>query len=217
MIVYVIFACIGVQLFGKLGCTENMPCNGLDTQHANFENFPFALLTLFRIMTGDNGVGIFQDIMRTPPMCDGSLECQKNCCAITFIAPFFFVLFSISSSFSILNIIIAILLNKLRDTIETKEEAARFEAQAAAKKLKMEEEEEKESLLEIEISKKRAELSTMSLEERNMVWESLDRRERAQLRESARKIRRETITQLEAMTYEELLAWTKQYDPLMNI
>lgn len=40
-------------------CTDNVPCEGLDT-HANFKNFGFAMLTLFRVSTGDNWNGILK-------------------------------------------------------------------------------------------------------------------------------------------------------------
>ncbi|CAF3600682.1 unnamed protein product [Rotaria sp. Silwood1] len=52
-LLFFIFATLGVELFGKLECSEEQPCSGLD-KHANFKNFAIALLTLFRVATGDN-------------------------------------------------------------------------------------------------------------------------------------------------------------------
>merc|ERR1719231_774166 len=56
MLFFFIYACAGVQMFGTLACTDDNPCDGID-KHANFEDFFIAMLTLFRICTGDNGSG----------------------------------------------------------------------------------------------------------------------------------------------------------------
>lgn len=40
-------------------CSDIVPCDGLD-MHANFKNFGFAMLTLFRVSTGDNWNGILK-------------------------------------------------------------------------------------------------------------------------------------------------------------
>ncbi|KAK7939671.1 hypothetical protein WMY93_002997 [Mugilogobius chulae] len=47
MLLFFIYAALGVELFGKLECTEDNPCEGL-SRHATFENFGMAFLTLFR-------------------------------------------------------------------------------------------------------------------------------------------------------------------------
>lgn len=47
---------------------------------ANFENFPMAMLTLFRISTGDNGSGMLKDAQRTSPDCSDDVKCEWNCC-----------------------------------------------------------------------------------------------------------------------------------------
>ena len=41
-----------------LDCSRD-ECHGLD-RHAHFENFGYAMLTLFRISTGDNWSGVFK-------------------------------------------------------------------------------------------------------------------------------------------------------------
>lgn len=50
---------MGVELFGKLECSDEHPCTGLD-KHAHFKDFGMAFLTLFRIATGDNWNGIMK-------------------------------------------------------------------------------------------------------------------------------------------------------------
>ena len=58
-LLFFIFAALGVELFGKLECSEELPCTGLD-KHAHFKDFGMAFLTLFRIATGDNWNGIMK-------------------------------------------------------------------------------------------------------------------------------------------------------------
>ena len=58
-LLFFIFAALGVELFGKLECSEERPCTGLD-KHAHFKDFGMAFLTLFRIATGDNWNGIMK-------------------------------------------------------------------------------------------------------------------------------------------------------------
>lgn len=48
-LLFFIFAALGVELFGRLECTDDLPpCQGLG-EHAHFANFGIAFLTLFRI------------------------------------------------------------------------------------------------------------------------------------------------------------------------
>ncbi|XP_071481448.1 voltage-dependent T-type calcium channel subunit alpha-1G-like, partial [Diadema antillarum] len=58
-LLFFIFAALGVELFGRLDCTEDNPCEGLG-RHASFKHFFIAFLTLFRIATGDNWNGIMK-------------------------------------------------------------------------------------------------------------------------------------------------------------
>lgn len=96
MLLFFIFAALGVELFGDLGelgwggcrsqawgpraswtnsaslplpppeCDETHPCEGLG-RHATFRNFGMAFLTLFRVSTGDNWNGI----MKVRAACSG--------------------------------------------------------------------------------------------------------------------------------------------------
>jgi hypothetical protein len=58
-LLFFIFSALGVELFGKLLCDDDHPCEGLG-EHANFVNFGMAFLTLFRVATGDNWNGIMK-------------------------------------------------------------------------------------------------------------------------------------------------------------
>ena len=61
-LLFFIFAALGVELFGRLECSDEMPCQGLG-EHAHFANFGMAFLTLFRVATGDNWSGIMKVII----------------------------------------------------------------------------------------------------------------------------------------------------------
>ncbi|OXB77005.1 UNVERIFIED_CONTAM: hypothetical protein H355_014827 [Colinus virginianus] len=49
MLLFFIFAALGVELFGDLECDDTHPCEGLG-RHATFRNFGMAFLTLFRFV-----------------------------------------------------------------------------------------------------------------------------------------------------------------------
>ncbi|KAK7918878.1 hypothetical protein WMY93_010162 [Mugilogobius chulae] len=63
MLLFFIFAALGVELFGDLICDELHPCEGLG-RYATFKNFGMAFLLLFRVSTGDNWNGIMKDTLR---------------------------------------------------------------------------------------------------------------------------------------------------------
>merc|ERR1711903_385702 len=79
-LLFFIYSALGIELFGRLACTDTLGCDGL-SDYANFENFGMAMLVLFRLSTGDNWNGILKDAMLEAPYCDDSGEdCDKNCC-----------------------------------------------------------------------------------------------------------------------------------------
>jgi len=117
-LVFFIFACAGVELFGRVSCSAEAPCIGMHRNHAHFRDFPSAVLTLFRMVTGDNGAGIMQDTMREPPLCDDSYDCKQGCCAIRPICPVYFCLFTVASQFVLLNVVVAVLLQELQEAQE---------------------------------------------------------------------------------------------------
>ncbi|KAI6214984.1 Voltage-dependent calcium channel T type alpha-1 [Aphelenchoides besseyi] len=119
-LLFFIFAALGVELFGKLECSEEHPCDGLG-EHAHFKNFGMAFLTLFRIATGDNWNGIMKDALRDD--CDKSDSCQRNCCVDPILAPCFFVIFVLISQFVLVNVVVAVLMKHLEESNKRDQDA----------------------------------------------------------------------------------------------
>ncbi|XP_055634559.1 voltage-dependent T-type calcium channel subunit alpha-1G isoform X4 [Toxorhynchites rutilus septentrionalis] len=112
-LLFFIFAALGVELFGRLECSDEVPCQGLG-EHAHFANFGMAFLTLFRVATGDNWNGIMKDTLRDD--CDDAADCVKNCCVSTIIAPIFFVIFVLMAQFVLVNVVVAVLMKHLEES-----------------------------------------------------------------------------------------------------
>lgn len=113
-LLFFIFAALGVELFGRLECNDDYPCSGLMDQHAHFQNFGLAFLTLFRVATGDNWNGIMKDTLRDK--CDPSSNCLKNCCVSQIIAPLYFVVFVLLAQFVLVNVVVAVLMKHLEES-----------------------------------------------------------------------------------------------------
>ncbi|CAF3359776.1 unnamed protein product, partial [Rotaria sp. Silwood2] len=90
--------------------SEEKPSSVLD-KHAHFKNFGIALLTLFRVATGDNWNGIMKDTLRQ----DDSPHAGKNHFMII-ISPIYFVIFVLITQFVLINIVVAVLMRKLEVT-----------------------------------------------------------------------------------------------------
>ncbi|XP_066293286.1 voltage-dependent T-type calcium channel subunit alpha-1G-like isoform X2 [Branchiostoma lanceolatum] len=75
-----------------------------------------ALLTLFRIATGDNWNGIMKDTLRGPPDCDDSEDCKANCCVSAILAPIYFVSFVLMAQFVLVNVVVAVLMKNMEDS-----------------------------------------------------------------------------------------------------
>ncbi|XP_035224933.1 voltage-dependent T-type calcium channel subunit alpha-1H-like [Stegodyphus dumicola] len=112
-LLFFIFAALGVELFGRLECTDEYPCQGLG-EHAHFRNFGMAFLTLFRVATGDNWNGIMKDTLREN--CDPSSDCIRNCCVSPIIAPLYFVVFVLMAQFVLVNVVVAVLMKHLEES-----------------------------------------------------------------------------------------------------
>ncbi|CAG9133396.1 unnamed protein product [Plutella xylostella] len=112
-LLFFIFAALGVELFGRLECSDEIPCQGLG-EHAHFANFGMAFLTLFRVATGDNWNGIMKDTLRED--CDSAVDCVRNCCVSTVIAPIFFVVFVLMAQFVLVNVVVAVLMKHLEES-----------------------------------------------------------------------------------------------------
>ncbi|XP_023588394.1 voltage-dependent T-type calcium channel subunit alpha-1G isoform X20 [Trichechus manatus latirostris] len=120
MLLFFIFAALGVELFGDLECDEMHPCEGLG-RHATFRNFGMAFLTLFRVSTGDNWNGIMKDTLRD---CD-----QDSTCYNTVISPIYFVSFVLTAQFVLVNVVIAVLMKHLEESNKEAKEEAELEAE----------------------------------------------------------------------------------------
>ncbi|XP_063733054.1 voltage-dependent T-type calcium channel subunit alpha-1I-like [Eleginops maclovinus] len=109
---FFIYAALGVELFGKLECTEDNPCLGLH-RHVNFNHFGRALLTLYQVCTGDNWSGIMKDTLR---------ECRPNdigCVAyLSWVSPMFFSSFVVMAQFVLVNLVVAAIMQALEDSSE---------------------------------------------------------------------------------------------------
>merc|ERR1719354_829501 len=107
LLLFFIFAALGVELFGDITCDENFPCDALG-RHASFANFGIALLTLFRISTGDNWNGILKDTLRCP---EGG-----DCWMVQVLSPLYFVVFVMMAQFVMVNVVVAVLMKQLEDS-----------------------------------------------------------------------------------------------------
>lgn len=148
-LLYFICACLGIELFGCAACTASNPCEGMNDK-ANFKHFWMALLTLFRLSTGDNWNGILKDALRAGPTIDGcdysvdcktnccdgcnaDPKCRENCCSDSVISIIYFIFFILSAQFVMLNLVVAVLMKEL-DSAATAdaEEQAQLDAQLSS-------------------------------------------------------------------------------------
>ncbi|KAM9425532.1 voltage-dependent T-type calcium channel subunit alpha-1G [Pholidichthys leucotaenia] len=117
MLLFFIYAALGVELFGDLICDELHTCEGLG-RYATFKNFGMAFLLLFRVSTGDNWNGIMKDTLR---------DCAhdtSSTCYNTVVSPIYFVSFVLTAQFVLVNVVIAVLMKHLEESNkEAKEEA----------------------------------------------------------------------------------------------
>ncbi|XP_065341308.1 voltage-dependent T-type calcium channel subunit alpha-1G-like isoform X4 [Cloeon dipterum] len=140
-LLFFIFAALGVELFGRLECSEEIPCQGLG-EHAHFSNFGMAFLTLFRVATGDNWNGIMKDTLRDT--CDDAADCVRNCCVSTVIAPIFFVIFVLMAQFVLVNVVVAVLMKHLEESHKQMEDELDMEVELE-RELQAEQEEAEEA------------------------------------------------------------------------
>jgi len=81
-------------------------------EHAHFQRFDVAMLTLFRISTGDNWNGILKDTINNK-MCEAIPE--VDCSVLEHIAPIYFAMFVLATQFVLLNVVVAVLMKHLED------------------------------------------------------------------------------------------------------
>ncbi|XP_041838955.1 voltage-dependent T-type calcium channel subunit alpha-1I-like [Melanotaenia boesemani] len=127
MLLFFIYAALGVELFGELVCNADYPCEGM-SRHATFENFGMAFLTLFQVSTGDNWNGIMKDTLREcPPDRPGSdYGCHTG---LQFISPMYFVSFVLTAQFVLINVVVAVLMKHLDDSNKEAQEDAEMDAE----------------------------------------------------------------------------------------
>ncbi|XP_055525696.1 voltage-dependent T-type calcium channel subunit alpha-1G isoform X2 [Wyeomyia smithii] len=153
-LLFFIFAALGVELFGRLECSEELPCQGLG-EHAHFANFGMAFLTLFRVATGDNWNGIMKDTLRDD--CDDAADCVKNCCVSTVIAPIFFVIFVLMAQFVLVNVVVAVLMKHLEESHKQMEDELEIETELEREFEREQEFEEEQALcLQLENNHKKS-------------------------------------------------------------
>uniref|UniRef100_A0A8C4N9A5 Ion transport domain-containing protein n=1 Tax=Eptatretus burgeri TaxID=7764 RepID=A0A8C4N9A5_EPTBU len=110
LLLFFIYAALGVELFSRIVCDENHPCEGL-SRHATFQNFGMAFLTLFRVSTGDNWNGIMKDTLRECSTID------RQCISyLPFISPIYFVTFVLTAQFVLVNVVVAVLMKHLEES-----------------------------------------------------------------------------------------------------
>jgi len=90
---------MGMSLFGKVKHGDFLD------DHANFELFPTAVVTLFRITTGESWNGIMHDCMIQPPECTKGEDCGSVPWALIF-----FPLYILVSFYAMLNLFVAVVL-----------------------------------------------------------------------------------------------------------
>ncbi|KAM5227412.1 voltage-dependent T-type calcium channel subunit alpha-1H isoform 2-T2 [Ctenodactylus gundi] len=126
MLLFFIYAALGVELFGRLECSEDNPCEGL-SRHATFSNFGMAFLTLFRVSTGDNWNGIMKDTLR---------ECareDKHCLSyLPALSPVYFVTFVLVAQFVLVNVVVAVLMKHLEESNKEAREDAEADTDGEA-------------------------------------------------------------------------------------
>ncbi|XP_028840829.1 voltage-dependent T-type calcium channel subunit alpha-1H isoform X2 [Denticeps clupeoides] len=122
MLLFFIYAALGVELFGKLECNDKNPCEGL-SRHATFENFGMAFLTLFRVSTGDNWNGIMKDTLRE---CQSEDKCPSY---LPLASPLYFVTFVLMAQFVLVNVVVAVLMKHLEESNKEAKEDAEMDAE----------------------------------------------------------------------------------------
>jgi hypothetical protein len=101
-LVYFVFAVMGVKLFGEIN-TDDAACM---TEIAGFKTFGIAMLTLFRITTGDDWACIM-------------LDCMNTSIGGSSWAWLYFVPFYVLSAFIMLNLFVSIVLDNFTSSVSS--------------------------------------------------------------------------------------------------
>lgn len=108
-ITFFVFAILGMNIFGRV---RPGPENN---NNANFTTFPRAISTLFRSATGESWNGIMSSLMVQPPFCDNTAPVLD--CGYPFWTPLYFVVFQVITTFLILNVFVAIVVDNFESEV----------------------------------------------------------------------------------------------------
>lgn len=111
-----VYAVLGVNLFDRVAFGEYL------NRHANFRTLPNAYMLLFRAVTGESWQGLMHDCMveewSHPNRCS---EARGDCGSLPW-AIFVFVSFSLAAGFSVLNLLVAIILQNFTGIAQESEQ-----------------------------------------------------------------------------------------------
>jgi len=125
---FLIFACLGVSLFGEVVYGVQL------SRYANFETFPVAMLTLFRVATGEDWNGMMYDLAieegqynGANAQCSTVVPCppeylgQPCGCGINYVSQAYLIIFNVLAAFVMLNLVVAAILTHYDIAIKTKD------------------------------------------------------------------------------------------------
>jgi Ion transport protein len=95
-----VFAVLGMNFFD--GVRHGLYLD----ENANFDTFFSSLLTLYRMLSGENWNGIMHDCSVQPPLCTEGVDCGSVA------APLYFVAFIVLGNFVVLNLFITVILEQ---------------------------------------------------------------------------------------------------------
>ena len=107
LLLYFVYACIGMGLFADVRHGEFL------NRHANFDGFWNSMFLLFRMSTGESYNGIMHDAMVSGDKCNADAD---NCGSA--LAPIYFLSFFIFSALTLLNLLVAIILDNFEGTMD---------------------------------------------------------------------------------------------------
>ena len=107
-----VYGVLGMNMYGKPGTVL------YDAQHANFNDFATSLNTLFRVFTGDSWSAIMKEAFECTDH-GGCANHERGRTLDGAIAAIYFISFVVAGSFVMLNLIIAVILDKFMDSAES--------------------------------------------------------------------------------------------------
>ena len=102
ILLFVIYALVFMEIFGLT------KFKGFTNDHSNFRSFLGALLTLFRMMTGENWQYLMYSTIIEPPYCTVGSNYLDTDCGSTIWSYLLFISFFILCCYILLNLFIAV-------------------------------------------------------------------------------------------------------------